>query len=264
MKIALIYHEKLREYDFGSGHPFRGDRFTDFMRLFKELKLHEDPTFDIVEPKPADDRDLLLVHDSGYISLLKRMNEKGGMLTLDTPMHPGIFEAAKLLVGSSLTAADLVGKGTYVKGVAIGGGLHHAARDRGGGFCLLNDVAISVAHLLRKYSLKRVLILDTDAHAGDGTSEIFYGDPRVLFISMHQDPLTLYPGVGFVDEIGTGDGTGYNVNVPLPPMASDSSFKHVFSEIVDPLASEFKPEVVFRNGGSDPHFADGLTNLGLT
>lgn len=265
MKVALIYSDGLSKYDFGSGHPFRGDRFLNFIRLFRELKLHENPIFRVVKPKPANESDLLLVHDADYVAMIKRLSERGGvMLTPDTPILPGLYEAAKLVAGSSIMAADLAQKGDYKIAIAVGGGLHHAGSSSGGGFCLFNDVAISAAHLLKRHGLKRVLVLDTDAHAGNGTSEIFYNDPRVLFVSIHQDPLTLYPGVGFSDEIGAGDGEGYNVNIPLPPLASDRSYVHVFDEIIDPLVSEFKPEIIIRNGGSDPHFADELTRLGLT
>ncbi|MBI2868843.1 MAG: histone deacetylase, partial [Chloroflexi bacterium] len=111
---------------------------------------------------------------------------------------------------------------------------------------------------------KRLLILDTDAHAGNGTSEYFYAEPRVLFIDLHQDPMTLYPGTGFVDEVGSGAGEGFNINIPMPPGAGDESYRLAFEEVVEPLCAEFRPELIIRNGGSDPHFSDGLTRLGVT
>lgn len=259
-----MFSQKLKEYDFGPDHPFRGDRFVNFMRLFKRLDLDKHPEINIVEPKPAGDDVLSLVHDEEYIALIKSLSRKGGVLTPDTPVRPGMYDAARLIAGSSVMAADLVQRGRYGIGIAIGGGLHHAARYRGGGFCLFNDVAICAAYLLERHKLERVMVLDTDAHAGDGTSEVFYADKRVLFISVHQDPLTLYPGTGFANEIGEGDGKGYNVNVPLPPTASDKSYEYVFDELVTTLAEQFSPEIIVRNGGSDPHFADRLTNLCLT
>jgi acetoin utilization protein AcuC len=154
--------------------------------------------------------------------------------------------------------------GKFPKAVSIGGGLHHAKASWGEGFCIYNDVAFAGKYLLEKCGLERILILDTDAHAGNGTSEYFYGDPRVLFIDIHQDPLTIYPGTGFIHQIGEGKGAGYTVNLPLPMRAGDRSYEFVFEEIVAPLVKEFKPQIIVRNGGSDPHWSDTLTTLGLT
>jgi acetoin utilization protein AcuC len=129
---------------------------------------------------------------------------------------------------------------------------------------LFNDIAVMVEYLREKFGLKRVMIVDYDVHFGNGTSDIYYEDPNVLFISLHQDPKTIYPGTGFVEQIGRGAGEGHNVNVPLPPQTGDETYLYALKEIVVPLAEEFKPEMIVGNGGSDPHFADTLGNLGLT
>lgn len=142
--------------------------------------------------------------------------------------------------------------------------MHHAKENYGEGFCLYNDVAFAAKYLIEKYSLERILILDTDAHCGNGTMKYFYKKPEVLFIDLHQDPKTLYPGIGFVNQIGEGDGMGYTINVPLPIFAGNDSYKLVFEEIIEPVVKEFQPQIIIRNGGSDPHFADELTQLGLT
>jgi acetoin utilization protein AcuC len=113
------------------------------------------------------------------------------------------------------------------------------------------------------YGLERILIVDTDAHAGNGTSNYFYSNPKVLLVDLHQDPRTLYPGTGFAHQLGEGEGRGYTINVPLPVFAGYDSYKLVFEEIVQPVAEEFKPQIIIRNGGSDPYFGDGLTKLGL-
>jgi acetoin utilization protein AcuC len=134
----------------------------------------------------------------------------------------------------------------------------------GEGFCLYNDVAFAGRYLLEKYGLQRILILDTDAHAGNGTAAYFYEDPRVLFIDIHQDPHTLYPGTGFTHQIGEKEGKGYTINLPMPPYAGDECYRLSFEEVILPVASEFKPQIILRNGGSDPHYSDNLTNLGLT
>jgi len=124
-------------------------------------------------------------------------------------------------------------------------------------------VAFSARYLLNNYKLERIAVIDTDAHAGNGTSEYFYNDPRVLFIDLHQDPHTLYPGTGFVKDIGLDKGKGFTVNVPMPANAAYDSYYRIFGEIVEPLVREFKPQLIIRNGGSDPHPDDGLTDLGL-
>lgn len=129
---------------------------------------------------------------------------------------------------------------------------------------MFNDVAVLVEHLRTAYNVKRFLILDYDVHFGNGTSDIYYKDPSVLYISIHQDPHTIYPGTGFVWQIGEGKGEGYNVNVPLPPGTSDDTYRYALDEIFVPLAHEFKPGIIIANGGSDPHFADILGSLRLT
>jgi acetoin utilization protein AcuC len=160
-------------------------------------------------------------------------------------------------------ACDLVQESKFKKAVSIGGGMHHAKPAYGEGFCIYNDVAFCGVYLMQEYKLERILILDTDAHAGNGTCEYFYGEPRVLFIDLHQDPRSLYPGTGFANQIGSGSGKGFTINIPMPVYAGYDSYELVFKSIVEPVTQEFKPQIIIRNGGSDPHFADELTRLGL-
>jgi acetoin utilization protein AcuC len=174
----------------------------------------------------------------------------------------GIEKAARVIVRNSMFAGELVQEGRFEKAVSIGGGLHHAKPGYGEGFCVYNDVVITARFLIEKYGLERILILDTDAHAGNGTCEAFYSDRRVLFIDIHQE--YIYPGTGYENEIGEGEGKGYTVNVPLPAFAGDDAYKLIFDEVVLPLAEEFSPQLIIRNGGSDPHFSDSITQLGLT
>jgi acetoin utilization protein AcuC len=260
-KIAILYSLEMTKYDFGEGHPFRGDRYVNFINLLNQ-KISGD-YFDIVEPRYASDDELRLVHDADYIKLVEKLASCSGYLSPDTPLSFGMDNSARLIAGSSLIAGEIVAGGKYKLAVGLGGGMHHASFSRGGGFCIFNDVAICAKNLIN-HGLDRILILDTDAHAGDGTLEIFYEEQNILFISIHQDPLTLYPGTGFIHEIGAGRGEGYKVNVPLPPCSSDLSYEYVFDELIYPLAKEFRPQIIIRNGGSDPHVHDELTNLGLT
>ena len=145
-----------------------------------------------------------------------------------------------------------------------GGEVQHENRDREKGFGVFSDVGICAENLMRNFGVRRILIIDADAHAGDGIYEIFCEDPRVLYLSMHQDPSTLYPGKGFVDEISSGLGKGYSVNVPLPPHAGDRVYEYVLNQVFVPLAEEFKPEIILMVDGSDPHFTDRITQMGLT
>lgn len=276
MKTAVIYHQDSKNYGFGEGHPFGGDRFEKFMKFFESRFTPFSDRFEEVEPRLATDAILQLVHHRDYIEAIRSASE--GVMMPDISryvssdnLNPftgyiprGIEEGSRIAVGSSLLAGELIAQKQFEKAIGIGGGLHHAKPDYGEGFCFYNDVAICVENLKQKYNVQKIFILDTDAHAGNGTAEIFYSDPQVLFIDLHQDPRTLYPGTGFTSEIGGGKGKGFTVNLPLLPGASDEAYRYLFEEIIFPLAREFAPEIIIRYGGSDPHYLDELTNLGLT
>ncbi|MBI4632340.1 MAG: hypothetical protein HY742_00390 [Deltaproteobacteria bacterium] len=276
MAVAILYREDVREYDFGPGHPFRGDRYEIFPKFLKE-RVPENDNYRLLEAAPATDEDILLICSRDYMEFTRAYYQAAHNGTIDhdaferyqsmdnMPFEaPGkIEEAARLIIGQAKFGCDLIQKGTYKKVISIGGGLHHANSCFGEGFCLYNDVAFAARYLLNNYQLERVLILDTDAHAGNGTCAYFYEDPRVLFIDLHQDPHTLYPGTGFARDIGAAQGKGFTVNVPLPPNAGCDSYQSLFDEIVEPLAREFQPQIIIRNGGSDPHPEDGLTDLDL-
>jgi len=277
MAIAILYREELKEYDFGPGHPFRGDRYELFPKFLRQ-NMAEDDNYRILKAEPASDEDLLLICQKEYIDFTKEYYRAANLgLSYLGPFgrfhsgdnlpvgRPGkLEEAARLIVGQAKMACNLVQEGKFKKVVSIGGGLHHAKPSYGEGFCLYNDVAFCALYLMQEYKLERILILDTDAHAGNGTCEYFYKDPRVLFIDLHQNPLTLYPGTGFADEIGQGKGKGFTINVPMPVGAGYDSYQLVFESIVEPVTQEFKPQIIVRNGGSDPHFDDVLTGLGLS
>jgi len=276
MVLAILYRPELREYDFGSGHPFHGDRYRIFPEFLKE-RLTEGKDYKILRTEPVTEADLRLICQQEYIDFTRDyyqaanagLSPSGQFYRFHSADNvpqgrPGkLEEAARLVVGQAKMACDLVLKGEFKKAVSIGGGLHHAKPSYGEGVCLYNDVAFAGRYLIETYGLERVLILDTDAHAGNGTAEYFDDEPRVLFIDLHQDPTTLYPGTGFASQTGSGPGKGFTVNIPLPPYAGEDSYRLAFESIVEPVAREFNPQVIIRNGGSDPHFADGLTNLGL-
>jgi len=263
-RVIVTFHEKFKQYDLGEDHPFRGDRFGNAMEFFESHGLLSLPQLKIVEPEPASKDDLLRVHGKEYVNLIFRLAEANRPYDFETPVSREILEAALLVAGGTIECGKAVFEGKAKRSVSLGGGYHHAGRNYGGGFCLFNDIAILIEFLRTRFGVKRFLVLDYDVHFGNGTSDIYYRDPNVLYISLHQDPRTIYPGTGFVWQIGEGAGEGYNVNVPLPPGTGDSTYLHALNEIFVPLAEEFKPEIIIANGGSDPHFADMLGDLNLT
>jgi acetoin utilization protein AcuC len=274
VNIGVIFSDKLKNYDFGPGHPFRGDRFKKFMSYFNKT-LRKSNRFEVfLNEEPASNEALELWHTKEYIQAMQkastgiRVPNLMRYISIDntnpkTRQFPqGIEPAARVICKNSMLACELVQEGKYEKTIAIGGGLHHAKPSYGEGFCVYNDVVICAKHVIKKYALKKILILDTDAHAGNGTSQAFHSDPKVLFIDLHQRGI--YPGTGNEDDVGDDEGKGYTVNVPLPPYANDRAYTFVFEELIFPLVKKFKPALIIRNGGSDPHVSDEITQLGLT
>jgi acetoin utilization protein AcuC len=263
-KHAIVYHEGIAEYDFGEEYSLRGDRFPRYIHLLESEGVLNRLGIELLVPEPADDNDLGLVHTNDYIKRVKEIAENRGYLSDDTPITPSIVKAVKLIVGAALMAGEAVAKKGYAIAQGVGGGLHHSGRDYGEGWCVFNDVAVCARAMTDRHELKRVLILDTDAHAGNGTMDIFYSDPRVLYLTVHQDPMTLYPNTGFPEQIGEGDGRGYTINVPLPRRANDACMALVLERVFKPIVRQFKPQVIIRNGGADPHYQDELAELGLS
>jgi len=256
-KVPLFYHEKYGDYSFGKFHPFNPIRFSRFVEeVKKEEKM--DSKVEVMESLSVDDAILETVHERGYIEEVKEKEETGGSLTMDTPVKKGTPAAARRIVGGSLQAAKAMRETDFAINF---GGLHHAGPDYGEGFCIFNDVAVAAQYLLDDG--KNVVIFDTDAHQGNGTMDIFEKHPRVLFISMHQDPSTLYPGRGYINEIGEGEGKGYKINIPMPRDSNSADYRHAIEGVVKPVVNQFSPDVFIRNGGSDPHHSDSLTDLGL-
>lgn len=272
-KFCLIYHEKFKEYGFGKDHPFGKERFDLLLKFLKKY-FKKKPLF---KPKPIKDKDLFLICEKEYISFNKKFFQraKEGFLfdpnfsrfhsldNLPTLGCGNLDLGARYILGGVKLAGKLIFEKKFQKVITFGG-LHHSKRNFGEGFCIYNDVAFLAKFLIGKYRLERILILDTDAHAGNGTKEYFYREKKVLFIDIHQDPKTLYPGEGFIKEMGEGEGRGYTINIPLPPYAGDKCFRLVFEKIVEPVVLKFRPQIIIRNGGADPHFSDPLTSLSLT
>jgi acetoin utilization deacetylase AcuC-like enzyme len=215
----------------------------------------------------AHDNDFLTVHDLSLLKLIKNLSLSGGWLDSDTPVPQGSYERTRIQTGALMEAGELIMKKKIDRAVqcAVFGG-HHATQTHIGrsfGFCYFNNDAIVVRYLQRKGYVNRVFILDCDAHHGNGTQDIFYQDPSVLYMSLHQNPTTLYPGTGYTHEIGEGAGAGYTVNIPLPPGTSDLSYLKALREMFPPLVESFKPDLILFVIGADTYHADPLTELKL-
>jgi len=219
-----------------------------------------------VQPERARIEDVGLVHGTEYIQMVEAVSKSGGgLLDLqDTVVSLESFEVALYAVGGTLKALNLVLERKFENAFALvrppG---HHAARFRALGFCLFNNIAIAAQHLVERFNLKRVAILDVDAHHGNGTQEIFYGTDKVLYVSLHEDP-SEFPGTGYTDEIGEEKGLGYTVNVPLPFGTGDRVYLKAMREIVDPVVRQYKPEFMLLSAGFDTHYADPVGRLALS
>ena len=260
---ALVYSDRYLKHDLGMGHPERPERSRAIVEALKHAGYWS-PKIQVVEPKPAKLEDIELVHNADYMALVERLSKSEAQLDGDTPTRKNTFELALLAAGGTIEAGQAVMSSKTNAFALVRPPGHHAAQARGGGFCYFNNLAIMIERLKRDFKLRRIFVLDFDAHHGNGTQDIFYEDPSVLYMSLHQDPFTLYPGTGFVDEVGSGEGEGYTVNVPLPPGSGDAEYSSAMQELFVPLTEQFKPEFIAVSAGFDAHIHDPLTQLELS
>ncbi len=271
MDAALVYHADFLKYNFGGEHALRQVRVQLARDLIAAYGLVQTGAAEELRPFAADEASLRKIHVEEYLEAVRRLSDHPsevsyahGLGTADNPAFAGMYEAAALHAGATKLACQEVASGRRKRAMTLGGGFHHAMPAKASGFCIFNDLAIGIRSLLDDHGIRRVLYVDVDAHHADGVQAIFYGEPRVLRISLHEDGHYLFPGSGFTDELGTGPGRGYSVNVPLPPYTRDVSYLYAFQEVVPPLARAFKPEVIVSQLGADGHYLDPLTHLMLT
>jgi acetoin utilization deacetylase AcuC-like enzyme len=207
-----------------------------------------------------------MVHDLDYVRFVKGYCEKGGGFMGDsTYFSRGTFNVAMKAVGGALEATKMVVENDFSSSFAlIRPPGHHATRGRFGGYCILNNAAIAAQYLISRKKLKRIMIVDWDSHAANGTMTIFYESPSVLLVSIHQDPTEYYPRDGFAHQIGRGEGRGYTINVEMPSNSGDEDYKKVMEEIVEPVSKQFKPQFVIGCCGFDTHWSDETSMLKLT
>lgn len=260
----VIWDEALTSYNFGPSHPLAPIRVELTIALARSLGVLD--KVEMAGCAPATDDELAMVHDRRYIEAVKGVSATGapdlraGLGTTDNPAFQGVHEASALIAGASLAAARAVWEGSAEHAVNVAGGLHHAMPSAASGFCVYNDPALAIAWLLEQ-GARRVAYVDVDVHHGDGVQTVFYDDPRVLTISLHESPRTLFPGTGFPEETGA-EGTA--VNVALPAGCGDSGWLRAFHAVVPPLLREFDPEILVSQHGCDSHALDPLANLMLS
>jgi acetoin utilization protein AcuC len=262
--VRVIWDDALTSYDFGPTHPLAPVRVELTMALARHLGVLD--RVELAGCDPASDDELALVHKRDYVEAVKRVSVSGapdlgcGLGTTDNPAFKGVHEASALIAGASLAAARTIWEGAAEHAVNIAGGLHHAMPAMASGFCVYNDPALAIAWLLER-GVSRIGYVDVDVHHGDGVQTVFYDDPRVLTISLHESPRTLFPGTGFPEETGA-EGTA--VNVALPAGCGDAGWLRAFHAVVPPLLHEFRPEVLVTQHGCDSHALDPLANLMLS
>ncbi|MBA2243413.1 MAG: acetoin utilization protein AcuC [Gemmatimonadetes bacterium] len=272
MKAALIWDPAYTQYRFRPDHPFNPKRLELAVSMIEAAGLVNDGDSRIIRPRMATEEELLRVHAPEYIEAVKRLGDEAGspergwpwgLGTDDNPIFPGMHEATSRVVGGTMLAAELVMSGEVTRTFNIAGGLHHAHRARASGFCIYSDLAAAIAWIREAHDA-RVLYIDYDAHHGDGVQGLFYDDPEVLTLSLHETGRYLFPGTGFVDELGEGEGYGYSLNVPLEPFTEDESWLGIYRDLLPEVADAFRPDVIVLMNGCDGHVLDPLTHLRAT
>ncbi len=277
--LHLSWDEKLTGYDFGPQHPLAPIRVKLTIELATAFGVLASEHVSVQAAPPASDAELELVHDPGYLAAVRyagglRYDDSGtpvevrtllqhGLGTPDDPIFAGMHEASALIAGATLGAVRAVWAGAAQHGASIAGGLHHAMRASASGFCIYNDPAIAIAWLLGQ-GVERIAYVDIDVHHGDGVQAAFWNDPRVLTISLHEHPATLFPGTGLPTDTGGPDADGFAVNLPLPAGTGDAGWLRAFHAVVPALVQDFSPQILVSQHGCDTHRTDPLANLQLT
>jgi len=251
--------EALARYGFGEGHPLGPDRFNAFWQAFQRSPLLEYSTVKAPIQGTADDARLF--HSAEYVHRVQHLSRLGvGMLDVDTPVFPGIFETALVVVGTVLDAVNEIMLDHTSQAFVPIAGLHHASRTSSAGFCVFNDCGVAIEALRKRHGVKRILYIDIDAHHADGVFYAFERDPDLLFVDVHEDGRYLYPGTGSANECGSGPARGTKLNIPMPPGATDAIFLDQWPEIAR-FMERHQPEFIILQCGADSLAGDPITHL---
>lgn len=269
-KTGYVYAHELLQYRFKNDHPFNQMRLKLTTELLIDLNVLHDKHY--IQPRIATDDEIALVHSYDYIQAMHHASngilsdaeaQKYGLDGEDTIQFKQMHQHSARIVGGALNLADAIMANKITNGCHLGGGLHHALPGRANGFCVYNDVAITIAYLIEKYDSK-VLCIDTDAHHGDGTQWSFYTNDHVLNYSIHETGKFLFPGSGHYTERGSEQGFGYTVNLPLEPFTENESYLESFKHTIEPVIKTFKPDIIISVHGVDIHYLDPLTHMSCT
>ncbi|MFE9934679.1 acetoin utilization protein AcuC [Streptomyces hirsutus] len=267
-RTQLMWDEAVTGYDFGRDHPMDPVRLVLTRSLVGALGL--DREVSVVAAKTAGESTLRLVHREDYIGAVRAASadpasadQSYGLGTPDDPAFAGMHEASALIAGQSVGAAEAVWRGEALHAVNFAGGLHHAMPGAASGFCVYNDAALAIARLL-ELGAERVAYIDVDVHHGDGVQAAFWEDPRVLTVSLHEHPRTLFPQTGWPEETGADSAQGSAVNVALPAGTGDEGWLRAFHAVVPELLADFRPQVLVTQHGADTHFEDPLAHLAVS
>ncbi|MFI6210602.1 acetoin utilization protein AcuC [Nocardia brasiliensis] len=266
---TVVWTDRFLDYTWTPEHPMKPARLKFTMALAESLGLLDG--VELLAPAAAERADLLRIHTPAYIDAVEHavapegapLAPPYGLGSPDNPVFPGMHQAASVIVGGTLAAARAIAEGRSNRAVSIGGGMHHAMADSAAGFCVYNDAAVAISWLL-DHGFDRIAYLDVDVHHGDGVQRAFYGDPRVLTISLHQHPATLWPNTGWPEETGAGAGEGSSINLPLLPGTRDAQWLRGFHAVVPGAVAAFRPQIVVSQCGVDTHREDPLADLELT
>ena len=263
-RVAFVWDDELRHYDFGPGHPLAPVRVQLAYRLSRDSGLLENPALSMIAPAELPDGLLESVHTADFIEAVQRQEPGShGLGTDDVPVFEDMHVNSMRVCGATLAAAQAVYLGEADHGVNFAGGLHHSMPDHASGFCVYNDLAVAIRWLLDQ-GVERIAYVDVDVHHGDGVQQHFWDDPRVLTISLHESPRTLFPGTGWPTEIGGPAAEGSAINVALPPGTADNGWLRAFEAVVPPALRAFEPQFLVSQQGCDSHFQDPLAHMSLS